>query len=1103
MKKHLITLLMILAPISAFADVTSSGKGLFNTFTVCGNIDSVYSAFQRLALICANPEYQYFCMGAFVISFLATAIATFSKGVSFSIQTGDMMNWGLQALAGLILYFGFIQPTTNINIYDATYSEMKIVNGVPDIVAIIACGMNAVETELINIVDESSTPTMLNPSGLGYNVLMNSFAGVDLANTPNGGTGNAINIGNYVNDCVTTEILRPGTKLTVDAFMSNTDFLPLLQLAASTTAYTTDYQGNNMTCSAAYGNIADYLNFLTDSSPAVTRWISDACAKVGMTDFKVPFGLGPHEKVCADLHANLVNQIINSTVDAPLANSDIFKQVLVTQQLYNFTKSGGNNNAAITAIGDFNQGTAMISAGLMAAEWMPQIKVMMLSAFFGMLPFLMIFMITAKWQKLLLFTLGCSLFFSTWNICDAVLHQFALDRALAVMQEIRSDQLGMRGILMMSGEAMRAYAVFGQYQIWSMGLAVLFAGALTSVGASQLGRLSSQHVGDLNHSAAEAGNQVMNPLSSSRALEGYQGAIPTHGIANSNSLRDLSDSNMLDKKSHLGTNMAYRNHYGGVDNASRIIAGNNLMRTINETSSTNAMEASAAGRGVSADKNSQDMANVDAARKTSDAVSMINLTGGKSNVGDLRSNVTDSVATVKNATDSGKAIGTILGNEAMGTSIVGSEATKANIEAQQNYNHDLGVKSGYEKSGVSIGDGEKFVTETNVAANFGDKTGEVVAADINYNGSVANQAKDTKEKQQIEKDASAKVMTDKQAKNSGIYNAGVKIGNGNFGAHAGGPSAIAKETESNDVAGATPNLVSAMFDSMLTGKQMSSGNRLMMKGIQSNHDDMERFKTEMSKNPMSRVVQTGEGEKVAQMLNMPPGSGKDLEGKAINITAGMDDKGHVTFAYSDAKGGSNISQVDNNTDRSDHGMERKNLFQNPEGNKNRIVGDFWNAKQREQNGEKGAMDKTIKATVDGFMGGIKTFTDASVVESSSTSYRAFAGTTASGGVKFGVPLVGPHGDITTRGGAEGSIGQDSNKKDSISLNATKLSQALHKVADSATPRDMAANYDNYVKPILDEMNNKIDSAKPTDSGATKFIPETWLPKKGDTNALDP
>jgi hypothetical protein len=116
MKKLLTTVLMIFAPVSAFADVTGSGSGLFNTFTTNGNIDSVYSAFQRMALICSHSEYQAFCMVAFVVSMIVTAIATFSKGLGFSINTGNMMTWALQALAGLILYVGFIHPTTNINI---------------------------------------------------------------------------------------------------------------------------------------------------------------------------------------------------------------------------------------------------------------------------------------------------------------------------------------------------------------------------------------------------------------------------------------------------------------------------------------------------------------------------------------------------------------------------------------------------------------------------------------------------------------------------------------------------------------------------------------------------------------------------------------------------------------------------------------------------------------------------------------------------------------------------------------------------------------------------------------------------------------------------
>lgn len=524
-----------------------------SVYTTQGDLDTIFHAFNRLALICSDGRYQGLFISIVIISFLVMAFKTFGKGFIGKITEADMLHWFFTFLAGCIIYRAFIIPTTDVTIFDETANQTITVPGVPDAIALIANSMNMIEQGVIDIVDTSGGAAhgfTSNPGGLGFNFINKLFeTDINLAKTGDGGLDNESNLDNYIKDCFVFEFTREGTTLTLDDIYVNTDFNALLAQAASPSNFTKKADGTVLSCSQAYADINTYLTALTDEHPAVLAHYERACSKAGWFD-KI-LGVTGQSRIltCTNEARDFLN---NSIILENLSTSQIFKQKLISESIFSYITSGDVDDS-IRNIGNYNQGNMMISTGLMSAEWMPKIKSMMLAAFLGMSPFLLLFLASAMWRGVLSFLIGSFIFFTVWGICDAMMHQFALDKALGLVKEVADGKLGLRSCLFFASDSMKAYAVFGQYKIWSMTFAVLFSGALTKVGASQLGRVAIQQGGNISRPGNEAGDMLTDPGKKSKALDTMVSSVPAVAMANNNSFNAMQLAERFNRESRLQT----------------------------------------------------------------------------------------------------------------------------------------------------------------------------------------------------------------------------------------------------------------------------------------------------------------------------------------------------------------------------------------------------------------------------------------------------------------------------------------------------------------------------------------------------------------------
>lgn len=564
MKANLLKILFyvsifILCAQSSFAELPIA----LRVYTSHGEINTIYEAFLKLSLIASDARYIGLCFVLLIVSFFVTAYQVFGgKGMIGQMGVSDVLSLVFTFLVACVLLRAFIIPRTDVTIDDVTMGQTMTVPDVPDGIVLLVNGMNVVENAIIEIINTSGTPDgfINNPGGTGFNIINKMFdKQIDLAGTP-GGTDISINIQNYIADCVSLALKNNTNGLNIDEFMQTTNYLPALAKAANPALFTTLANGASVTCSASYTNIATYFGGLNTASPAVTKWSTRFCSEAGWFDYIWVFAGLPKLTTCWN---NATNFIGSNIVAAPVTLPQIFQQILITQELYKFTTSG-NTNAGVLSTGNYSQGNAMVSAGLLSAEWMPQIKAMILAAFLGMSPILLAFLASTMWKKILMFMIGCLTFFTVWGVCDAVMHDFAMAKALEVMRGVAQGQLGLKSVLMFSEESMKAYAVFGQYKVWSMGLAVFFAGAFVK-GGNELGRIAAGRASDMKSTADSAGADMTDPVRNASKRESLAAAVPTQGIYNSGAYGAMADVAEYTKKSGVYASQGIMNEMGGSD----------------------------------------------------------------------------------------------------------------------------------------------------------------------------------------------------------------------------------------------------------------------------------------------------------------------------------------------------------------------------------------------------------------------------------------------------------------------------------------------------------------------------------------------------------
>ena len=571
----LFTLMAILFPSLANADIPASLK----TYTVYNEFNATVNAFQRLGLMMSDPSYKGLFFSVVVIGIVIGGIATIGRGILFGKSSA--MAWvslfGM-LFAGVITYSAFVKNTTTITVYDEALNQQIAIGGIPDGVAFIAGLANKIETGLVDIIWASGDPRSYreNSGGIGFSILTKAFAGgADLSGTGNGGIHNNVSLRRYIKDCLYFELSRPGSTLDLNDININTDFIPLLQQASNPAIYTVWYDDANkagvtVTCTQAWTNLNAYFSTLTNGSIPVQQFWQERCRKVlpGTTG-----AIGPGlTQTCEDKATGLLNNILGIAV----SESQLMRQYLIASELWNVMQDT-DPDTQMAALASQSTGTHLVGMGIQANDWIPIMRSTLFSIMLGTMPFLFLLVPTPIFARAVSMIFGIFVFLTSWGVCDALAHSFAMDKAYSVFDGIQNGQIGFLSMMLMKNTSCKALAAFGAARWSAMMIAGLMSSMLVRFGGSTLAHAISGF--NMKGFGAAAGPMAVRPGPRQSELSALRRTVPMEAVSNQYSFASLSRAGAYKELTDVKTSL------GAVDQ----IGHGNVQRASTETASANVM----------------------------------------------------------------------------------------------------------------------------------------------------------------------------------------------------------------------------------------------------------------------------------------------------------------------------------------------------------------------------------------------------------------------------------------------------------------------------------------------------------------------------------
>jgi conjugal transfer mating pair stabilization protein TraG len=542
-------------------------------FYTYGGFDAVVNAFVQLVMIFGNSSYQTLYYSAVVCGIAGGATIAIVKLVS-GMQS-NILGWAPIAALGMAIYIGLFVPKGNLTIYDPVYNRFQTVPNVPNGVVIIAGTMNAIERGLVDIVSNSASPDAFQTQagGKGFLGLFN------LVTTPITATDTNLDASmtRYIDDCAGFALNNSSSGLTVNELRKNTtSFSTSLAKAANPANFTVFYNtanpnGQTMTCQAAWTAITTAM-----TATALQGSTNAQCSTLG---FDVTSAA---ERIqCQTMLFTSQNV---SALGAP--SWDAFVQQAYIAQKLDYVFRSGDGTAAT------NYQFMMNASGSMKAanDWLPILRAVLTAIAVALIPFLCIFLPTPICGRVLGMMFGLFVWLTTWGVTDAIMHQFAMNHAYKLMEQVRQCQLGMDAFLFFPTQAAKTLSMFGTMRMGGLVLATALSGMLVKFGGHAMAMLAGNITGQIQGAGVKGETQTADPSARAQSIVSNTSAMPTQAWANGHQWNARTGEAWAKMDSGTASFENMSAELGGAGGISRMMANANTARTVDFGTKGGAME---------------------------------------------------------------------------------------------------------------------------------------------------------------------------------------------------------------------------------------------------------------------------------------------------------------------------------------------------------------------------------------------------------------------------------------------------------------------------------------------------------------------------------
>ena len=505
MKKTAITISTIPCLFLAISLLAAPAYAMDMEYYTYGGFGPITQAFTRLALIFSDMDY----VGLFAV---VTVLGFVSGAITWLVQVsnggkGTPLSWAVPVIFGAVIYLALFVPKGNITVYDPTLNRFQTIGGIPDAVVFTAGVLNKVERGLVDIIDTAASPGReygKGAGGIGFKTLeavKGSYISDNHLRT---------STIKYMKDCVTFELMRPGTTLSLDTLRNNTtDFTGLLGLAVNPAIYTVYYDSANpsgvtKTCTQAWDLIRPAYQNPANYHDAIRK----VCGKATFD----PDNVAEFNR-CKELIAETTGTVINN----PVQPDRLIQQRMIAEILYTFYYQDDVETAMLMEA-DRKITSAGLGVGITMNEWIPVIKAIMTAIAIGMIPFLALFLPTPVVGKALSAMFGFFCFLTIWGITDAVVHSAAIDYAVNMFEEMEQSSLGVYSMAAFPSKSLKMLAMFGIIRSSGIMLASVFTLMLVKFGGHALAMMASSVTGAASGAGSKAG-ALLTPEGSASAMQ--------------------------------------------------------------------------------------------------------------------------------------------------------------------------------------------------------------------------------------------------------------------------------------------------------------------------------------------------------------------------------------------------------------------------------------------------------------------------------------------------------------------------------------------------------------------------------------------------------
>lgn len=509
-------LLLLTLPAQAFA--------LDMDFYTYDGFSETVNAFKRVSLVFANNEYTTLFFVAVVFGLLFGGMFTYARGImNFqNSASGLSLAWLMTTLIGVLIFKALITPKGTIHVYDPVRNAYEAVADVPDLIVLLAGVTNKAERAVQRIVDASAAHPYENEAGgVSFELLLN--ATTDRTFSSNYYLQKSIR--QYFKDCSKLALVLPSYNVDLEDIKSGTDdLLTTLAEMRSASMFTTYYSsgankgGTVLSCNDAYDNfLAPQLN----ATATYDEFLDTVCVKSGFDIANLP------QKTACETKIQTMNANVFGAPGAPSAQ--LLRNVVISNAMSQVMLDE-NPDAGIRALTNRSMMTNGLGIAVAANEWMPKIRASVTAIVLGLIPVLVLFIVTPMFPTALKLIIALLGWITIWGVLDVIISQIAMDQAYDAIREIQRHQMGLSAMFLAPESATQALSLFGKARGMGIGISAFIAAMLFKMSPYGLTSLAGNWSGQVDQQGSSAADQNQSPVSSAKALDDLASARATSNL---------------------------------------------------------------------------------------------------------------------------------------------------------------------------------------------------------------------------------------------------------------------------------------------------------------------------------------------------------------------------------------------------------------------------------------------------------------------------------------------------------------------------------------------------------------------------------------------